>query len=102
MNGGKITRLSVRAYSVPTLSEAETDGTARWDSTGVLIVEVEVGGKTGLGYAYADAAAAGIIQLTLWPLIQDQNPLDTARHFWTMAGGVRNLRFPPRSVLIQS
>lgn len=94
MNDARVTRLSVRAYSVPTLAEAETDGTARWDSTGVLIVTVEAGDKTGLGYAYADAAAAGVVQRTLWPLVQDQDALDTARHFWTMAGAVRNLGWP--------
>jgi L-alanine-DL-glutamate epimerase-like enolase superfamily enzyme len=94
MNDAKISGLSVRAYSVPTLSDAETDGTARWDSTGVLIAEVKAGGTTGLGYAYADAAAASVVQRTLWPLLEGQDALNTARHFWTMAGAVRNLGWP--------
>ena len=93
-----ISAIKVHTYKVPTHSfgqdRPETDGTARWDSTGVIIVELTAGDYTGLGYAYADPAAAQIIQHTLWPLIDGQDAQDTARHFWTMAGAVRNLGWP--------
>ena len=88
-----IGQLSVRAYRVPTASP-ETDGTARWDATGLVVVEVEAGGQRGLGYAYADPAAASVVRDTLAPLVTGMNALDTAGAFWGMAGAVRNLGWP--------
>src|SRR5690348_3243268 len=49
--------IRARAYRIPT-SSPESDGTYEWDSTTMVVVEVEAGGATGLGYTYADAAAA--------------------------------------------
>ena len=93
-----ITALNLHTYKVPTHSfgkdQPETDGTARWDSTGVIVAQITAGDTTGLGYAYADLAAAQIIQHTLWPLLTGHDPQDTGRHFWTMAGAVRNLGWP--------
>lgn len=87
--------ISVAAYDIPTATEgreqAETDGTARWSSTGVLIVQIAAGGETGLGYAYTSRAALAIVEDQLAPLVLGGNPLDTGRHFWAMAVAVRNL-----------
>jgi L-alanine-DL-glutamate epimerase-like enolase superfamily enzyme len=49
--------IRARAYRIPT-SSPESDGTYEWDATTMVVVEVEAGGATGLGYTYADAAAA--------------------------------------------
>ena len=56
-SGAAIDRLGVSAYRVPTDSP-EADGTIAWDGTTLVLVEASAGGVTGLGYTYADAAAA--------------------------------------------
>ena len=47
-----IARLSVSAYRVPT-DAPESDGTLQWDSTTMVLVELEAGDETGLGYTRA-------------------------------------------------
>ena len=47
-----VTRLTASAYVVPTDSP-ESDGTLEWDSTTLVLVESEGGGRQGLGYTYA-------------------------------------------------
>jgi len=93
--GDGIDAIAMSAYEVPATTEgreqAESDGTARWSSTGVLIVELTAGGETGLGYAYTSRAALAIAQDQLAPLLLGADPLQTGRHFWAMAGAVRNL-----------
>ena len=88
----------LRFCSVPTATgerkEAETDGTARWSSTGVLLVEVDAGGETGLGYAYTTEAAFTVTRDVLVSMVVDCDPMRTTRAFWTMAGAVRNLGWP--------
>ena len=46
-----VEHLSVSAYTVPT-DQPESDGTLAWDSTTIVVVEVQAGGATGLGYKY--------------------------------------------------
>ncbi len=50
-----IERLVARAYTIPT-DQPEADGTMQWDSTTLIVVEVAGGGRTGLGYTYADGS----------------------------------------------
>lgn len=92
---GQVNRVRVSAYSVPTTTageaQPESDGTAQWDSTGMLIVEVEADGRTGLGYSYTSPAALAIIRGVLAPHIIGTDPLAAESTFWTMAGAVRNL-----------
>jgi L-alanine-DL-glutamate epimerase-like enolase superfamily enzyme len=94
----EIVAVSCRFYSVPTkgfgVEQAETDGTARWDSTGVLIVAVEAAGQTGLGYAYTAPAALAVARDILVSQVMGQDAFDTGRAFWAMAGAVRNSGWP--------
>jgi len=64
--GAAVERLDVSAFTVPT-ELPESDGTAEWDSTTLVLVEAHAGGHQGLGYTYADAAAAALIERTLAP-----------------------------------
>ncbi len=50
----KIERIEVSAYKIPT-DQPEADGTMRWDSTTLVLVEAEAGGEKSLGFNYADA-----------------------------------------------
>jgi L-alanine-DL-glutamate epimerase-like enolase superfamily enzyme len=85
-------------YEIPTESfgevSAESDGTARWDSTGMLVVELFAAGEVGLGYSYTTAAAAQVSRELLVPVVIGGHPFDTARAFWAMAATVRNQGWP--------
>ncbi len=58
----KITSGRVSAYTVPTDKQPETDGTAEWNSTTIVIVELTSQGVTGLGYTYANEAAGKVAE----------------------------------------
>ena len=45
----KIEKVHVSAFTVPAQSP-ESDGTLKWDSTTLVLVRVQAGGKTGIGY----------------------------------------------------
>ena len=49
-----IASLGARAFEIP-LDAPESDGTAEWDSTVMVVVEAHAGGETGLGYTYGSA-----------------------------------------------
>ncbi len=61
--------LHVSAYRIPT-SSPEADGTLSWDSTTLVLVELQAGGKTGIGYTYADASAAHYIDKKLRKVVE--------------------------------
>ncbi|HMB07702.1 MAG TPA: hypothetical protein VKP69_28715, partial [Isosphaeraceae bacterium] len=48
-----VEEVEVSAYRIPT-DLPEADGTYRWGKTTLVLVEATAGGKTGLGYSYAD------------------------------------------------
>ena len=52
-----VERLDVHACTIPT-DEPESDGTAEWDATTIVVVEAHAGGETGIGYTYCEPAAA--------------------------------------------
>ena len=60
MNSSEAPILSgrVTALRIPTDNPEESDGTAVWDSTGVLIVELTAANRTGLGFSYTTTPAA--------------------------------------------
>lgn len=70
-----IEKLTVEAYKIPT-NYPETDGTLDWDSTTLILVHITAGGKTGIGYTYADSAAAHLINHNLSKLILGKNAMD--------------------------
>jgi len=59
-----ITRVRAATFRVPT-DRPEADGTLAWDSTVIVVVHVEAGGMTGLGYTYGAVEAASLVNGTL-------------------------------------
>ena len=51
----------MRAYRIPT-DVPEADGTFEWNSTTMVVVQIQAGGATGIGYTYAHATAATVAQ----------------------------------------
>ncbi len=56
-----IRALRVAAYRVPT-DAPEADGTFAWEATTLIVVELDAGDQTGLGYTYADASLVRLIE----------------------------------------
>lgn len=86
-----IDALEVSAYRVPTDGGPESDGTAVWDATTLVLVEVTAGGETGIGYTYADNATARVITDVFAPLLHGTDALETGRRFAQMQSAIRNL-----------
>jgi L-alanine-DL-glutamate epimerase-like enolase superfamily enzyme len=62
-------RIEARAFRVPTENGPESDGTATWDATTMVIVEAGAAGVVGTGYSYVDAAAARVVGELLAPTL---------------------------------
>ncbi len=88
-----IDQIHVAAYTIPT-DQPEADGTISWDSTTLVLVEIEGGGQTGLGYTYADEAAAHLIHGKLAKKIEGRNVMDIAGAWVEMVKSIRNLGRP--------
>ena len=84
-----IANLAVSAFVIPT-DAPESDGTFEWNSTTMVLVEAEAGGRQGLGYTYADAAAATIIASLLAPAVRGIDALDVPAAWTAMTTAVRN------------
>lgn len=90
-----IERLAVAAFTVPT-EAPESDGTLEWDSTTVVVVEVEAAGVHGLGYTYADATAAEIVQRWLVKCVAGRDAMDVPAAWVAMRAAVAGHRRCPK------
>jgi L-alanine-DL-glutamate epimerase-like enolase superfamily enzyme len=87
-----VEKVGARAFKVPTESP-ESDGTLEWDSTTIVVVELEGGGERGLGYTYSHPAATAVVASVLRPLIEGADPMAPRRAWTAMRGAVRNIGF---------
>jgi L-alanine-DL-glutamate epimerase-like enolase superfamily enzyme len=78
------------AYQVPT-DAPESDGTLEWDSTTLVLVEIEAGGKHGMGYSYADDATATLVNSLLAKVIEGRDAMDIPGAWAAMLTSIRNL-----------
>jgi L-alanine-DL-glutamate epimerase-like enolase superfamily enzyme len=85
--------LVVSAFTVPT-DAPESDGTAEWDSTTVVVVEAHAGGTTGLGYTYAPAAAGTLVEEKLAAVLRGRDALAPAEAWESLASALRNAGRP--------
>jgi len=85
--------LVVSAFTVPT-DAPESDGTAEWDSTTVVVVEASGGGETGLGHTYAPAAAGAVVEQQLADVVRGRDAFAVAEAWEAMARALRNAGRP--------
>jgi len=78
------------AFTVPT-DRPESDGTLEWDATTLIVVDVNAGGTWGLGYAYAEAGAAGLVHRMLAPRVVGLDVMAIPAAWRAMVGAVRNV-----------
>ncbi len=86
-----VEHVDVSAYRIPTDTPHESDGTLVWDATTLVLVELQGGGTTGLGYTYADTATAALIRDTLADVITGQDVMGIERIWATLVARIRNL-----------
>jgi L-alanine-DL-glutamate epimerase-like enolase superfamily enzyme len=88
-----IEQIDVSAYRIPT-ETPESDGTLAWESTTLVLVEISAGGERGLGWTYADAAAATLVRDRLASVIRGRDCLAIAGAWSAMRDAVRNAGRP--------
>ncbi|MEJ7891323.1 MAG: enolase C-terminal domain-like protein [Solirubrobacteraceae bacterium] len=88
-----VSHVEVGAYRIAT-DAPESDGTIAWDSTTIVVAEVAAADARGLGYAYADAAAAHLIRDTLAGVVEGRDALAVPGIWQAMAQAVRNVGRP--------
>jgi L-alanine-DL-glutamate epimerase-like enolase superfamily enzyme len=88
-----VDRLDVSVYTVPT-DFPETDGTAAWDSTTIVLVEAHAGDRVGLGYTYGDAAVGTLICDTLAEVVEGRDALSVTASWSALGRACRNLGRP--------
>lgn len=85
----KVERLDVQVAKVPTPSP-ESDGTAEWGATTIVIALARAGGVTGLGYSYVDASAGTLIRDLLTEHVEGTDVMATGRAMSAMLHAIRN------------
>ncbi|HVV72750.1 MAG TPA: enolase C-terminal domain-like protein [Verrucomicrobiae bacterium] len=96
-----IHRVEVSAFKIPT-DGPESDGTLTWDSTTLVLVRVQAGGVTGLGFTYAGKATATLIHEKLASLVAGSDAMDIERLWELMIAHLRNLGRPGISAMAVS
>jgi L-alanine-DL-glutamate epimerase-like enolase superfamily enzyme len=86
----KITNGSVSLYTVPT-DAPEADGTFAWNSTSMVLVELQSGATKALGYTYADAGTAAVADKLLKEIVLGSDALWHAETLQKMLREIRNL-----------
>jgi L-alanine-DL-glutamate epimerase-like enolase superfamily enzyme len=88
-----IDHLDVSPYRVAT-DYPESDGTAEWDATTIVIVQASGGGRTGLGWTYGSPATATLIESTLGEVVIGRDAMRVKAAWERMAVACRNLGRP--------
>jgi L-alanine-DL-glutamate epimerase-like enolase superfamily enzyme len=84
-----IEQIHVSTYKIPT-DQPEADGTASWDSTTLVLVEIEGGGHTGLGYTYGNESIAHLIHSKLAKKIEGREIGNIPGSWIEMVRAIRN------------
>ncbi len=88
-----IQKLAVSAFKVPT-DAPESDGTAQWDSTTLVLVTLSSGGKSSLGFTYGHSSLRELIQDKLAHVVIGCDAFDIRSMYDRMVREVRNLGRP--------
>ena len=81
--------LKVSTYKIPTAT-SEADGTIEWNSTTLVLVELNAAEKNGIGYTYANEATAIVIDKVLKKIIVNANALNIPLLNAKMIATIRN------------
>lgn len=88
-DGILIKELNVSAFKIPT-DGPESDGTIEWNSTTMVLVKINAGGNSGMGYSYADISSAYFIEKNLKQIVVGKDAMDIPAILKAMVDSVRN------------
>lgn len=89
----RLDELRVRTYVVPT-EAPESDGTFEWSRTTMVLVQLDAGSVTGMGYTYADRATAVFIDEHFHDIVLGADPMHPQRAWDAMRHAIRNVGRP--------
>jgi L-alanine-DL-glutamate epimerase-like enolase superfamily enzyme len=89
----RVEGVEVSAYTVPTDSP-ESDGTLRWNSTTMIVVEATGGGERGLGYTYGDVSVGVFIGSKLAGEVEGADAMSPPAAWAAMQRAIRNAGRP--------
>jgi L-alanine-DL-glutamate epimerase-like enolase superfamily enzyme len=84
-----VDRLAVSTFTVPT-DLPESDGTAEWDATTIVVVETSAGDETGIGWTYGDISVGVFIASLLRRVVEGSDALRVEAAWSAMAHACRN------------
>jgi L-alanine-DL-glutamate epimerase-like enolase superfamily enzyme len=90
----KILSGKISAYRIPTSDPRESDGTAVWDATTIVIVELTSGETTGLAFTYSTEPAASVAKELLEKVVLGRDAFDIPALATAMGMHVRNMGKP--------
>lgn len=82
--------VSASAYTIPT-DAPEADGTFAWTETTIVVVQVQAGGMTGIGYTYSHACITDLIGTMLKHAVAGHSAMDPQGAWNAMQNAVRNV-----------
>jgi L-alanine-DL-glutamate epimerase-like enolase superfamily enzyme len=85
--------IDVAAYTLPT-DQPESDGTAEWDATTMVLVEAHAGGETGVGYTYGDVSSGKVVDSVLRDVVSGRDAMAVGAAWEAMGRACRNLGRP--------
>src|SRR5665213_2167887 len=85
--------LAVSVFTIPT-EDPESDGTLTWNATTVVVVEPTAAGATGIGFSYATAACARLIDDVLREAVVGRDAFDVPGSWSAMVRSIRNFGRP--------
>jgi L-alanine-DL-glutamate epimerase-like enolase superfamily enzyme len=88
-SGVRVLSGRISAFTIPT-DQPESDGTAQWDSTTLVGVELTADGVTALGYSYANSAAAQGAEELVKRCVVGRDPFDIPSIHSALDREVRN------------
>jgi L-alanine-DL-glutamate epimerase-like enolase superfamily enzyme len=88
-----VDRLETSCFTIPT-DAPESDGTATWDSTTIVVVEAVGGGQRGIGWTYAPEAAAKVVVDQLAGLVEGRRADEVAALWTELGAALRNAGRP--------
>lgn len=90
MSFARIDSVRARAFTFPT-ETPEADGTLEWQSTTLVVVELQAGRDGGLGYTYSNQSAVPLIRENLAPVVVGSDPMEVTRTWQRMRESTRNI-----------
>ncbi len=84
-----VKKVEVSAYTIPT-DAPEGDGTLQWDSTTLVVCEIQAADYIGLGYTYGNKATASVADDLASKCLVGQSALEIPRLHESMLQQVRN------------